>query len=86
MLRGGADAILLFLLPFLAYGLLLILQRRTHVFGTQLAGGRLGLLALIGLGLVLLGLILVALFAPRRGGAYVPAHIDGGRLVPGRIQ
>jgi hypothetical protein len=31
-------------------------------------------------------MIAFGIFAPRHAGAYVPAHIENGKLVPGRMQ
>ena len=86
MLRGLADGLALFLLPFLLYALALLAQRRFGLFGPQWSRGRLVLLAVAGLGLVIAGLLVLGLLQPRGEGAYVPAHVEGGRLVPGRIQ
>ena len=43
-------------------------------------------LSVAGLALVLGGLLLNGFFADRHEGAYAPAHIENGRLVPGAIQ
>ena len=86
MARGAFDAIALFALPFLAYVAVLALQRRFPFLAAHWTGGRLALLTVAGLGLVLGGLLVFALVVPRHQGAYQPAHVEGGRLVPGRIE
>ena len=59
MARGFADALGLFLLPFVVYGIVVLLQSRFRLLG---------------------------LAAPRRSGAYVPAHVENGQLVHGEIR
>lgn len=86
MARGFADAIGLFLLPFAVYGLVVLLQSRFRLLAPQWSGGRLALLSLAGLALVLAGLLVLGAAAPRGRGAYVPAHVEDGRLVPGTIR
>ena len=44
------------------------------------------ILTLIGLAVAVLGLVVVNLTAPRGHGVYVPAHVENGVLVPGRIE
>ena len=39
-----------------------------------------------GLAIAVTGMIAFGIFAPRHAGAYVPAHIENGKLVPGRMQ
>lgn len=86
MARGFADALGLFLLPFVVYGIVVLLQSRFRLLAPQWSGGRLALLALAGLALVLAGLVFLGLAAPRRSGAYVPAHVENGQLVHGEIR
>jgi len=43
-------------------------------------------LALAGLAIAVAGVFAIGLFAPRSQGAYVPAHVENGQIVPGRIQ
>ena len=43
-------------------------------------------LTLVGLVVAVIGMLAFGIFADRRFGAYVPAHIENGVLVPGHIQ
>ena len=47
---------------------------------------RVSLLTLVGLAAAVLGLAALNVFAPRGQGVYVPAHMENGVLVPGRIE
>ncbi|MDQ0394702.1 DUF6111 family protein [Labrys monachus] len=82
MLRPFFYEFVLFLLPFLAYALYLHARRRN---GFSLQGWeRAPLLGLLALGVVCVGVGL-ALFAHfggvPAGSAYVPAHMENGKLV-----
>jgi len=85
MWRAIIETALLFLTPFLAYTLFHAAQRRWP-FVAELWHKRIvtvlvaaGLLTAIG-GMLALGL------TARQQGAYVPAHVEGGKLVPGHFQ
>ena len=86
MIRGLADGVALFLLPFLLYGVAVVLQRQFRIVGPQWTSGRLLVLGVAGLALVMLALLGYGLVAPRHAGAYLPAHLDGNRLVPGELR
>ncbi|HYP58646.1 MAG TPA: DUF6111 family protein [Beijerinckia sp.] len=77
---------LLFISPFVAYTIYLTL-RRTHPFVVDhWTHGTLSSLALAGLVIAALGMFAFGIFAERHEGAYVPAHIEHGRIVPGKMQ
>lgn len=86
MLRLVSEGLGLFLLPFAAYMLLLLAQRRYPLLRQSWASGSLVWLTAAGLGLAILGLLGLGLFSERYRGAYAPAHIENGRLVPGSMQ
>ena len=75
---------LLFLLPFLAFALLLILQKR-KVLDIDHWSGPVVWLAMAGLLLVLASFLYKGFFAERPAGGFEPTHIEDGRLVPGRF-
>lgn len=84
MMRITTEGALLFLLPFMAYAALAVLGPRLGLarrgpFGASTLG-----LAACGIGLVILALLALGVLGGRSRGAYVPAHIEDGRLVPGR--
>jgi hypothetical protein len=84
--RSISELALLYLIPFAAYFLYLVLRRVYILSFDHWTRRVLATLSLSGLALVLVGLLVTGLFAERHEGAYQPAHIENGRLVPGQIQ
>ena len=74
-----------FALPFLAYGL--ILQGRRLFSMSEKEWTRDVAITLSLIGLVLCAALMMALwlFAERGHGAYTPAHIENGRVIPGHL-
>ena len=86
MLRILGEGAVLFLLPFAGYALLLVAQRR-FPFVREAWGSRLFVpLTALGLVFAITGLIGLGLLGTRHSGAYQPAHVEGGRLVPGQMR
>ena len=86
MARDLLDALGLFAAPFVAYALLLALRRRYPFVAESWARGRLAALTVAGLALVAVGMLARATFADRHQGAWSPARIENGRLVPGHME
>ena len=85
MWRAIFETALLFLTPFLAYSLF-HLARRRWPFVAELWRKRIvTVLAIAGLLTAIAGMLALGL-AQRQHGAYVPAHIESGKLVPGHFQ
>jgi hypothetical protein len=87
MARTVLVEVLLFLAPFAIYAIVLSTTRRDARDSAHWHARMLMSLAIAGLVLVIGGLIYVAHFggAPPTG-VYEPAHMEDGRLVPGRIK
>jgi Family of unknown function (DUF6111) len=83
MLRVLLEPALLFALPFAVYVLYMSMRRRYPFAVEAWSHSRVASLALAGLAVAVVGVIVLGLFAPRERGAYVPAHVENGRLVPG---
>jgi hypothetical protein len=85
MLRFVAFDVLLFLLPFAAYALWLVVARQP-VGPSAWQARTVGWLALAGAAVVVVVLFAFIHFdtAPP-GGVYVPAHIENGHIVEGHI-
>lgn len=86
MWRALLEPALLFGSPFAAYAIFLALRRKYPFEMAHWSKSAISSLILIGLALAVLGVFVIGIFADRRHGAYVPAHIENGRIAPGRIQ
>lgn len=85
MWRVVLETALLFLTPFAAYAVFHLLQRRWP-FVAELWHGRIvSLLTIAGLFVAIAGVVTLGL-SGREQGAYVPAHVENGKLVPGRFE
>jgi hypothetical protein len=79
------DDLLLFFVPFVVFAGFLLLQRR-KVFDPQAWRGPMPWLVIAGLLLVIAVMLGMSFFDPRSTGAYVPPHLENGRLVPGTFK
>jgi hypothetical protein len=86
MIRALVESFALFLVPFVVFVVYLLIRRRDPVAVDTWTGGRIASLSIAGLALAVLGIVVFGLFEERPLGAYVPAHVENGRLVPGRFQ
>ncbi len=86
MARGLLDAVGLFCLPFIVYALFLVARSRFPGRADAWSRGPLAALVASGLALAVAGTLVLGLLSPVHRGAYVPAHIEKGQLVPGRIE
>jgi hypothetical protein len=84
--RAVLEPLLLFLSPFAVYAAYLALRARYPLKVEHWARGRVSAMTLVGLAAALLGLAAINALAPRGQGAYVPAHVENGVLVPGRFE
>jgi Family of unknown function (DUF6111) len=86
MAREVLEPLALFLSPFAVYALYLLLRARYPLEVQHWTRGRVSIMTLVGLAAAVLGLIAINAFAPRGRGVYIPAHVENGVLVPGRIE
>lgn len=86
MWRALIKPVLLFATPFAAYALFHSLQRRWPFVRELWTGPVLSTLTIVGLVVAIVGMVTLALYYPHNRGAYVPAHIEDGRLEPGRFK
>jgi hypothetical protein len=77
---------LLFVTPFVAYALYLLARRRWPFVAELWTRGVVSNLTIAGLAAAVAGFLVLGLLTTRNQGAYVPAHIEDGRLAPGRFQ
>jgi hypothetical protein len=85
MWRAILEPVLLFSIPFAAYALFHLLQRRWPFIAELWTRGVVSTLAIVGLAAAIGGMALLGL-STRNQGTYIPAHIENGRLVPGRFE
>ncbi len=86
MIRAAVESVAIFLLPFFVFALYLAARRRNPSRVDSWTGGAVATLSLAGLALAALAILVFGVFEERPTGAYVPAHMENGRLVPGRFQ
>ncbi len=86
MWRAVLDPVLLFALPFAAYAIYLVLRQKYPFTVEHWTKSAVSTLTLAGLAIALTGMLMFGIFAPRHEGAYIPAHIEHGRVVPGHLQ
>jgi hypothetical protein len=80
------EPLALFLSPFALYVIYLVVRARYPLEVEHWTRGRVSIMTLLGLAAAVLGLVAVNAFAPRGRGVYIPAHVENGVLVPGRIE
>lgn len=86
MLRTVLVELALFLTPFVAYGVLLLVTRGS-VVPAHWSARALGLLSLVAIALMVGGLFVFERGRSATPGShYVPAHIEDGTFVPGRFE
>lgn len=84
MLRTLIEEFLLFVLPFCLFAGYLVVRRR-NPFDVEHWSGHLFWLSVVGLVLGIASFVYAGLVAPRHTGAFVPPHVENGRLVPGQF-
>lgn len=85
MIRILLGEMVFFLLPFLTYAGYLILRQRNPARWDSWSK-HISWLTLVGLACVGIALIFTGITAPRTTGAWVPAHMENGQLIPGRFK
>ncbi len=87
MLRVVGFQLLMFLLPFLAYGIFLLFSRLDPLKRSSWEASPFYWLTVGGLALTIVSFFLVATFSGSEpGGTYVPARVEDGQLVPGHFE
>jgi hypothetical protein len=85
MIRTLIGEVLLFLLPFCVFALFLALRRR-NPFRLAAWSDSTAWLIIAGLVCVIAGFLYAGLTAERPTGAFVPPHLEDGRVVPGQFR
>lgn len=85
MTRAILQELVLFLLPFVAFALYLVIRRRNPLVWSHWSNQSVWLV-IAGLAFVVISLVSAGLLADRQTGAYVPSHVENGRVVPGQFR
>jgi hypothetical protein len=85
MTRAFLEELVLFLTPFALFALF-VAFRRKNPFTREPWNGNVPWLAIAGLGVAVAFLLYTGIFAPRQRGAFVPTHMENGKLVPGQFR
>ncbi|MCV9935652.1 DUF6111 family protein [Boseaceae bacterium BT-24-1] len=85
MLRTLIEEFLLFVLPFCLFAGYLVIRRR-NPFDVEHWSGHVFWLSVTGLVLGIASFIYAGSVAQRHTGAFVPPHVENGRLVPGYFE
>jgi hypothetical protein len=79
------EELLLFLLPFTAFAIYLMARRRNPLRWASWHK-EVSWLVIAGLACVIVSLLATFFVSEREQGAFVPAHMENGRLVPGQFR
>jgi magnesium-transporting ATPase (P-type) len=85
MIRAIVEQVLLFLIPFAAFALYLVVRRR-NPFAWQSWSDKSFWLVVAGLSCVIVALVITGVTADRQTGEFRPTHVEDGRVVPGRFR
>jgi Family of unknown function (DUF6111) len=84
MLRVILEGAFLFLLPFVGFGLWLLLQRQNPLEPGVWSRKAMSWLTIAAIGICIIGVVVVGARREVQDGAFVPSHVDkDGRFVPG---
>ena len=86
MFRAIAEGLPLFLAPFIAYAGWLMLRQRYPLLAEHWSRGVLSWLTLAGLIVLVAGVLLLGATRDHQRGAYQPAQMQDGHLVPGHFR
>lgn len=85
MVRVVLESLLFLVVPFILFAAWLV-ARRQPIMSKESWEGHGGWLTIAGLTLVVAMIAYSGFVAPRSKGVYVPAHMENGQLVPGKMQ
>jgi exosortase/archaeosortase len=86
MWRALLEPAAFFVAPFVLYVLYLLLRGRHPLKPAHWPGSAVVSLTIAGLAIAVAGMLWFGFGAQRQTGAYVPAHVENGKVVPGHFQ
>ena len=85
MTRAVVQGVILFLLPFVLFGLYLVIRRRNPLLWSHWSDKSVWL-TIAGLSFVVLSLVATGFVDERQTGTYVPSRVEDGRVIPGHFE
>jgi asparagine N-glycosylation enzyme membrane subunit Stt3 len=85
MARAIVSEVLLFVLPFAVFAIYLLARRRNPL-AWEAWSGQVSWLVIAGLALAIASLLYAGIAGERQQGAFVPTHLENGRVVPGEFK
>ena len=86
MFRAILEPLAFFLAPFVLYALMLLARQRYPFVRAHWPRHHVSALAVAGMAAAVASIFIFGGLAERHHGAYVPAHMENGKLVPGRLE
>lgn len=86
MWRALLEPAAFFVAPFVLYIVYLLALRRHPLQAVHWPGGAVLGLTIAGLAVAIAGMLFFGFVTHRPTGAYVPAHVENGRVVPGEFK
>ena len=86
MWRAFAEPVAFFVAPFVLYVFYLLALRRHPLKPAHWPNRAVMALTIAGLVVAVGGVLFLGATADRQQGAYVPAHVENGRVVPGQFK
>jgi hypothetical protein len=85
MTRAVVQGVILFLLPFVLFGVYLVIRRRNPLLWSHWSDKSLWL-TISGLSFVVISLVVTGFLDERQTGTYVPSRVENGRVIPGHFE
>ncbi|MFV0282031.1 MAG: DUF6111 family protein [Rhodoblastus sp.] len=86
MWRAILEPLAFFITPFALYLAFLLTRGRHPLKPVHWPNSAVASLTIAGLVLAILGMLWFGVAAKRQSGAYVPAHVENGKVVPGHFE
>lgn len=83
--RAFLEPLAFFLAPFILYALMLVARQRYPFVRAHWPRRHVSVLAVVGMAAAVASIFIFGGLAERHNGAYVPAHMENGKLIPGKL-
>lgn len=86
MLRAFLEPLAFFLAPFVLYALMLVARQRYPFVRDHWPRHHVSALIVVGMATAVASIFIFGGLAERHNGTYVPAHMENGKFVPGKLE